>query len=211
MAFTNSLFDGGRAAFMTGGINMSSDTIKAMLVDVDDICKTVTNATNATPIVITATSHGLTTGDAVVIGGVTGNTAANGRFRVTVTDANTFSLQGFATGANVAGNGAYVSGGQMIDLSNNVTLADITAGARIATSTLGSKTTTFGVFDAADVTFTSVTGDTSEALIIYKDTGTENTSKLILFVGTATGLPVTPSGGDVDVVWSSGQDRIFRL
>jgi hypothetical protein len=41
--------------------------------------------------------------------------------------------------------------------------------------TLGSKTVTNGVFDAADVTFTAVTGNSAEAIVIYKDTGTEAT------------------------------------
>lgn len=72
----------------------------------------ITGATNATPIVITSTAHGLSTGDVVTISGVGGNTAANGTFRITNTGANTFSLQTLAAGgANVAGSGAYTSGG----------------------------------------------------------------------------------------------------
>lgn len=66
----------------------------------------VSGATNASPIVITTTTnHGLTTGDKVTITGVTGNTAANGTFTITVTGAATFSLDGST------GNGAYTSGG----------------------------------------------------------------------------------------------------
>jgi hypothetical protein len=67
----------------------------------------ITNATNATPIVITAANHGLTTGSTVTISDVLGNTAANGSFTVTVLTANTYSLVGSA------GNGAYISGGTM--------------------------------------------------------------------------------------------------
>ena len=65
----------------------------------------ISNATNATPIVVTAASHAMATGERVYIGGVVGNTAANGYWTVTVTGANTFSLDGSR------GNGAYVSGG----------------------------------------------------------------------------------------------------
>ncbi len=72
---------------------------------------TITGATNATPIVITSTAHGLTTADIVTISGVGGNTAANGTFRITNTGADTFSLQSMAAQANVAGSGAYTSGG----------------------------------------------------------------------------------------------------
>ena len=45
------------------------------------------------------------------ITGIAGNTSANGNFKVTVIDANTFSLQNISTGANVAGNGVYTGGG----------------------------------------------------------------------------------------------------
>lgn len=67
---------------------------------------TVTGATNAAPIVIaTSAVHGLTTGDQVFNASVGGNTAANGKFTVTVLTTTTFSLNGST------GNGAYTSGG----------------------------------------------------------------------------------------------------
>lgn len=66
----------------------------------------VTSSTDATPIVVTATSHGYVTGDRVLIVGHTTNIAANGIFKVTVLTANTFSLQDEFTGADVAGSGA---------------------------------------------------------------------------------------------------------
>ena len=77
--------------------------------------------------------------------------------------------------------------------------------------TLASKTVTNGVFDAADVTFTSVTGATVEALIIYKDTGSSATSPLIAYIDTATGLAVTPNGGDITITWDNGANKIFAL
>lgn len=92
-------------------------------------------------------------------------------------------------------------------------LADVPAAARVAISgNLASKTVTGGVFDAADITFSSVTGDQSEALIIYIDTGVEATSRLIAFLDTGiTGMPVTPNGGDITVTWDSGASKIFAL
>lgn len=91
-------------------------------------------------------------------------------------------------------------------------LDDVPAGARVAVSgALASKTTTLGVFDAADITFSSVTGDVSEALIIYQHTGTDATSELIAYIDSATGLPVTPNGGDITVTWDSGADKIFKI
>lgn len=65
----------------------------------------ITAATNANPIVITSTGHGLSTGAVVTVSGVGGNTAANGTFPITYVDGNSFSLNGST------GNGAYTSGG----------------------------------------------------------------------------------------------------
>jgi hypothetical protein len=76
---------------------------------------------------------------------------------------------------------------------------------------LGTKTVTLGTADAADVTFTAVSGSTVEALVIYKDTGNTATSPLIAYIDTATGLPVTPNGGDITITWDSGSDKIFTL
>ncbi len=77
-------------------------------------------------------------------------------------------------------------------------LADIPVSARIAGPvTLTAKATTGGAADAADCTFTSVSGATINAIVIYKDTGTEATSPLIAYIDTATGLPITPNGGDI--------------
>lgn len=70
--------------------------------------------------------------------------------------------------------------------------------------TLGSKTFTNGVFDAADATWPTVTGATVEALVIYLDTGTPGTSRLIAYLDTGvSGLPVTPNGGNISVVWDA--------
>jgi ApbE superfamily uncharacterized protein (UPF0280 family) len=76
---------------------------------------------------------------------------------------------------------------------------------------LASKTFALGVADAADVTFSSVTGSSAEALVIWKDTGTASTSPLIAYIDTATNLPITPNGGDITVAWDSGANKIFKL
>lgn len=91
-------------------------------------------------------------------------------------------------------------------------LSDITAGARIATSgNLASKSIAGGVFDAADITITGVSGATVESIVIYKDTGTASTSPLIAFIDTATGIVLTPNGGDVTISWDNGASKIFAL
>jgi len=99
-----------------------------------------------------------------------------------------------------------------VNLSTHDFLDDVPGGAIVATSgNLASKTTTAGVADAANVTFSSVSGDQCEALIIYKDTGSSATSQLIAYIDTATGLPVTPNGGDITVTWDDGANKIFKL
>lgn len=100
----------------------------------------------------------------------------------------------------------------VVNLATHDFLNDVAAGGRVAVSTsLSGKTSTAGVADAGDVTFTAVTGDQSEALVIYKHTGTESTSNLIAYIDTATGLPVTPSGGNITVTWDNGANKIFKL
>ncbi len=69
--------------------------------------------------------------------------------------------------------------------------------------TLGSKTTTGGVFDAADAVFSALSGSSAEAIIIYKDTGNTATSPLIAYIDSGTGLPVTPTGTDVTITWNA--------
>lgn len=99
-----------------------------------------------------------------------------------------------------------------VDLATHNALDDIPALARVATSgNLAGKSITGGVFDANDVTLTTVTGDQSEAVVIYQDSGVESTSRLIAYIDTATGLPITPAGGDIDIVWDDGANRIFAL
>ena len=93
-------------------------------------------------------------------------------------------------------------------------LSDIPSSARVGTTSgvaLTSKTTTGGAADAADITFSSVSGSTVQTLVIYRDTGTEGTSPLIAYIDTATGLPITPNGGDIIVTWDNGANRIFKL
>lgn len=98
------------------------------------------------------------------------------------------------------------------NLSTDDFYNDVTVAGRVATSAaLGSKTVTAGVADAADVTFSTVTGDTSEELVIWRDTTVEATSNLIANIDTATGLPITPNGGDITVTWDSGANKIFKL
>lgn len=195
-----------RKKILDADIDFLADNIKAMLIDIaDTTAKAITGATNATPIVVTATSHGFSNGDYVSIHGVAGNTAANGHYKVANVATNTFELTDPRTGANVAGSGAYTSGGYALPLGGYEFVSDITGAAIVARSgNLGTKTTTSGVFDAADATFSAVTGDPCEVLFLMRDSGSDATSAVIAVIDSFTsGMPVTPNGGDINVTWSA--------
>jgi hypothetical protein len=90
-------------------------------------------------------------------------------------------------------------------------LDDVAAASRVSVSGAMTNTTvTNGLFDADDVTLTSVSGDISEALIFYLHTGTESTSRLVAFMDTSiVGMPFTPNGANVNLAWNAG--GIFQL
>lgn len=76
--------------------------------------------------------------------------------------------------------------------------------------TIANTTVTTGLFDGDDVTFTAVTGNSVEALLIYIDTGSAATSRLVAWIDTSvTGLPVTPNGGNIAITWNAS--GIFQL
>uniref|UniRef100_A0A6M3IFA1 Putative tail tubular protein n=1 Tax=viral metagenome TaxID=1070528 RepID=A0A6M3IFA1_9ZZZZ len=75
--------------------------------DLGTTAVSITNATNASPIVVTAASHGLSDDDIVFIHDVGGNTETNGTHLITYIDADSFSLDG------TTGNAAYTSGGKV--------------------------------------------------------------------------------------------------
>ena len=98
------------------------------------------------------------------------------------------------------------------NMSTDDNLDDIPEAARVAISgALANKSVTDGVFDADDVVVPSVSGDQFEYAILFKDTGTPSTSRLILLMDTGSGLPCTPNGGDITLQWADTADKIFRL
>lgn len=75
---------------------------------------------------------------------------------------------------------------------------------------LAGKAVTSGAADGNDVTFSTVSGATIEAIIIYKNVTNPADSPLIAWIDTATGLPITPNGGDIIVTWDNGPNKIFK-
>lgn len=83
-------------------------------------------------------------------------------------------------------------------------LSDVSA-AVATSSNLATKTITLGTFDSADIVHSSVpSGAQVDYIILYQDTGTASTSRLIAHIDTATGLPVTPDGTNITVEVNAG-------
>lgn len=99
------------------------------------------------------------------------------------------------------------------NLGSHQFLSDVGAANLAATmgSGMASKTVTAGVADAADVSYSAVTGATVAGLVIYKWSGSDATSRLIANIDTATGIPFVPSGGSVSIAWDNGANKIFKL
>lgn len=81
-----------------------------------------------------------------------------------------------------------------------------------AAQTLTAKDATYGVAAAANVTVSALSGPTVEAILIYKEsTAGSSASPLVAYIDTASGLPVTPNGGDININWSTGVNKVFKL
>jgi hypothetical protein len=93
----------------------------------------ITNASNTAPIVITSNGHGFAADDLVTVRGVVGNTAANGVWMVANPTDNTFELFGSI------GNGAYMSGGEALDLVSQHLSAIVIALDAVGDGTVGIK------------------------------------------------------------------------
>lgn len=79
-------------------------------------------------------------------------------------------------------------------------LSDI--GSIVATSgNLSSLANVLGALDAADYTFTALTGAVVTQCWLYLDTGTPSTSTLLIYINQGIGLPYTPNGTDLQIEW----------
>lgn len=105
--------------------------------------------------------------------------------------------------------------------SSHEFVSDVTAtGTLHATSAaLSSIDVTDGVFDAADVTFTTPATDSNDhALLIFQSSAVgggsdvaSSSQRVIAWIDSGTGIPIKPAGGDITVVWDNGSNKIFSL
>lgn len=92
----------------------------------------------------------------------------------------------------------------------HASLADVPPWARVATSgTLTNRATTNGVADADDITFPAVYGNTVEVVALFN--GSNDSALYMAYMDQAQGLPCTPTGGPITVVWDNGTRRIFAI
>lgn len=86
---------------------------------------------------------------------------------------------------------------------------------------LASKVYTSGVFDAADLApaFSAVAANSqNHVLVLFQASAVTggadvaNTAqRLIAWMDTGTLLPVVPNGGDINITWDNGANKIFKL
>lgn len=94
-------------------------------------------------------------------------------------------------------------------------VTDIPSGAIAARSpAMTTKVLADGILGAADFVFSTVTfAHACGALVVYKDTGSDATSPLLMYLDSAnySGLPITPSGGNINVTLSPTGNLIASL
>ena len=106
--------------------------------------------------------------------------------------------------------------------SSHEFVSDVTgaSGTLHATSAaLTSIDVTNGVLDAADVMFTTpATNANQHSLLIFQSSDeaggadvAASSQRVIAWIDTGTGVPIIPAGGDINVVWDSGPNKIFSL
>ena len=105
----------------------------------------VTSSTDATPIVVTATSHGFSNDDLVLIYGHTTNIAANGVYRVANKTNNTFELVDKDSRADIAGSGAGAGSSGLVVAAPKIPLVKDFRNAILSVFTGGTATLTLKV------------------------------------------------------------------
>lgn len=94
----------------------------------------------------------------------------------------------------------------------HVFIADIGAVDNGRSGALAGKSVTDGVFDATDSTLDALASTASNALIIFKHTGSDATARLLWYIDSGVGIPFTPEAAQTcPIVWDNGANKIFKL
>jgi hypothetical protein len=115
------------------------------------------------------------------------------------------------------------AGGAAVFTATQKFVSDLTATHTLAATSvaLSSKTVTDGIADAADLApaFAAVTANANaHVLVLFQASAVgggadvaASAQRLIAWLDSGTNLPVTPNGGDVNVTWDNGANKIFKL
>jgi len=109
---------------------------------------------------------------------------------------------------------ALVKSGYTLDIDNHQYLSDVGSENIAATSdVLENITITDGVLDAENETIVDYGSSGFDYLIIYESTGTAATSRLIAYIDSANGLPVSSTTDTISITiqWSDLVTKIFSL
>ena len=119
----------------------------------------VTGISNTAPIkVTTASSHGLAPGDTVLIFGVTGNTAANGAFTITVTTSTAFTLDGSTGSGAWAGDGTVTT--DLAGAIQTVVIAAVAAATGVSADVTTPVLNAIGLLPLDPATITALVAET---------------------------------------------------
>lgn len=87
--------------------------------------------------------------------------------------------------------------------ATDANVSDVTSPKIAARQNLSSVSFSAGKLSAAGVNFGAISGTACNALVVYKNSGTDSTSPLIAYIDTAPGIPFLPTGGVVAVTWDA--------
>jgi hypothetical protein len=102
-------------------------------------------------------------------------------------------------------------------------VSDLTATHTIASTSaaLSGKTVTSGVADATDLApaFSAVAANANNHVIVVMQSSAvtggsdvaASAQRLVAWLDTGTNLPVVPNGGDINVTFDNGANKIFKL
>lgn len=97
---------------------------------------------------------------------------------------------------------------------SNEFVSNIAASAiKYRTTALQNVSNVDGTLDADNIPIISYPGNPFNAVVIYKDTGSDATSRLVAYIDTSPGLPFTGSATDIPVtiVWDDGPQKIISI
>ena len=93
-------------------------------------------------------------------------------------------------------------------------VSDISSSAiKARSAALANVQNILGVLDADDLTIASYPGNAFKSVILYVDTGSDSTSRLIAHIDTATGIPFAGinTALNITIAWSNDSNKIISL